>query len=177
MFKKIIAPVIAALALAATPALADVAVVYFSQTNNTKTVAEVIAAELGVEAQAITPAVAYAPEDLNKEGGRARDEHNDAASRPELATSPDVSAADTVFVGWPVWWGNAPKVVYSWIDAANLQGKKIIPFCTSGSQPIDGSLDMLKAAYPDLTFEAGARFTGKGDDAEVKTWVDSLGLK
>lgn len=172
MFKKLIAPLAAFIALTAAPALAVPAVVYFSQTGNTKKVAEVAAAELGVEAQAIEMATPYTGEDLDAKGGRARDDFNDPSARPALKNAPNVSEADTVLIGWPIWWGQAPKAVYSWIDGASLEGKKLIPFCTSGSQDIDESLQTLKTLYPDLNWAEGIRFPGKDlNDDDVKSWA------
>lgn len=176
MFKKLIAPLATLAVFTAVPAPAETAVVFFSQTANTKLVAELAADELGVKAQEIKMAAPYRADELDSKGGRARDDHNDDAARPALSAAPDVSAADTVLIGWPVWWGKAPKAVYSWIDGAELEGKKLIPFCTSGSSPIDDSLKALKEAYPTLHWEEGIRFPGSKDlnDADVRAWVRNL---
>lgn len=157
---------------AAQDAGKKVAVVYFSATGNTKAVAEKMSASLGVEAQAIEPKVAYTEADFGKEETtRTATEQKDKAARPELAAVPNVADADTIYLGYPIWNGEAPRVVNTFIEAAGLDGKTVIPFCTSGSQDIAPTEDALKATYPNITWEKGARFEKDADEATINAFL------
>lgn len=149
-----------------------VAVVYFSATGNTKAVAEKIASSLGVEPQALTPKLAYTEADFGQgEATRTAAEQKDKTARPELSEVPNVADAEKIYLGYPIWNGEAPRVVNTFIEAAGLDGKTVVPFCTSGSQDIAPSEEELKSTYPNITWEKGARFEKDVDDASIEAFL------
>ena len=81
---------------------------------------------------------------------------NDPQSRPELKEKKDnMDDYDVVYIGYPIWWGAAPRIINTFIESHDLKGKRIIPFATSGGSGIERSVEELKAAYPELNWEAG----------------------
>ena len=83
---------------------------------------------------------------------------------------------DTIFVGYPIWWGDAPKIISTFLETYDFDGKTIVPFCTSGSSPIGGSVSDLEALTDGATWLEGQRFSGSASQETVSQWVDSLGL-
>lgn len=160
----------------ASSAGSKVAVVYFSATGNTRAIAEKLAGYLSVGAQEIVPVRPYSATDLdyNSEGTRASVDARDASSRPELARTPDVSANGVVFLGYPIWWGRASAPVRTYVERAGLAGKTVIPFCTSGSSPIESA--SLEAIEPNAVWKPGRRFETGAGESETGAWVDGLGL-
>ena len=152
-------------------------VAYFSCTNNTKRIAEYIAAASGADLYAITPETPYTSEDLNygNRSSRATAEQNDPAARPALSgTVSNMEDYDVVFIGYPIWWGKAPMIIQSFMESYDFTGKTVIPFCTSGSSPIDNTVGN-KLTNADV--QPGQRFSGSASEASVSNWVDSLNLK
>lgn len=83
---------------------------------------------------------------------------------------------DVVFIGYPIWWGQTPKIVYTFLESYDLSGKTIVPFCTSGSSGMGGE-DILKAACSkDTKWLPGKRLSSRESAASVQKWVESLGL-
>ena len=114
-----------------------VLVVYFSATGNTKHVAQQIAALADADICEITPTKPYSHADLdwNNQQSRSSVEMNNPEARPEIkAISTDVSKYDYIFLGYPIWWDLAPRAVNSFIEATDLAGKTVIPFCNIGKQ-------------------------------------------
>ena len=146
------------------------AVVYFSATGNTRKVAEDVAARLGVTTQEIVPAQEYTTDDLNynDDNARATVDARDDAARPALAAIPDVSGASIVYLGYPIWWGRAAAPLRTYVESAELSGKTIVPFCTSGSSPVESA--SLQALAPNANWKSGMRMTrdAAGIDALVK---------
>ena len=157
----------------------NILVVYFSATNNTKGVAEKIAEATGGDIYAITPAIPYTPEDLDYNSEcRANKEQNDDSARPEISGSVEnMEDYDTVFIGYPIWWGEAPKIMYTFVESYDLDGKTIIPFCTSGSSPIGSSAENMQKLADGAKWLEGRRFSGGASADEVSGWVNSLGLE
>lgn len=94
-----------------------------------------------------------------------------------LAEEINLSAYDTVFIGYPLWWGQAPSVVYTFIESTDLDGKTVIPFCTSSSSRIGDSAQNLEEASPSqATWLEGQRFRSRAGQNDVTAWVDSLDL-
>lgn len=152
------------------------AVVYFSATGTTKQVAEYIKNETNADIFEIIPKEKYTSEDLNwnSNNSRATKEQNDRNARPEIENNIDVSNYDVIFIGYPIWWGDCPRIIQSFIDTGKLNGKTVIPFCTSGSSSISGSENTLKE-YKEVNWVSGKRLTTSKDD--VTNWIKSLNIK
>ena len=84
---------------------------------------------------------------------------------------------DVVFLGYPIWYGQAPKIIYTFVESYDLGGKTIIPFCTSGSSGIAGSTASLSRSAPDADWQSGNRFSGNASRDSVQRWIDGLGLQ
>ena len=116
--------------------------VYFSATGNTQAVAQTIADSLNADLYEIVPEDPYTEEDLdwNVADSRVNVEHEDPDFRPAIAGGvPDLSGYDTVFIGYPLWWRQAPNIVWNFVESSDLAGKTVIPFCTSMSDGIGTS--------------------------------------
>lgn len=117
-------------------------VVYFSCTNTTKGIAERIAEITDGTLHRIVPETPYTSEDLNynNTSSRANSEQNDPTARPAISSKiENISDYDVVFLGYPIWWGKAPKIIFSFLENHNLSHKIIVPFCTSHSSGIGSS--------------------------------------
>ena len=98
----------------------------------------------------------------------------DANARPAIKPMKvNPSDFDYVFIGYPIWWDLAPRVVNTFIESHDLSGKTLIPFATSGSSAIDGSVRALRATYPNLKWQKG-RLLNNADETKVKAWLDEL---
>ena len=156
-------------------------VAYYSGTGNTKTTAERIAAKLSADLFEIVPSEPYTQADLNynDENSRVMREHNDPSLRhPGLRQAvPDGFAAyDVVFVGYPIWWGEASWVLDDFVTQNDFTGKTVIPFCTSVSSPLGESAAHLAARAGTGTWRDGMRFRGAASADEVAAWVSELDL-
>ena len=156
----------------------SVAVIYFSATGNTKQVADLIKEEINADIYEIIPKEKYTSEDLNygDDTTRATREQKDKNARPEIENSIDVSNYDVIFLGYPIWWGDVPKIILSFMDNTNLDGKTVVPFCTSGSSGISTSENTLKSYNDNINWVKGNRFSGSASKENIKTWIDSLEL-
>ena len=152
--------------------MSNVLVAYFSASGTTKAVAEAIADENGYDIFEIRPREIYTPEDLDwtDKNSRSTVEMNDRDFRPEIVETVDVSAYDTVAIGFPVWWYIAPSIIKTFIESVDLKGKTIKAFCTSGSSGIEKCVDDLSQTYPELDFADGMRFSG--DVSSAKDWIE-----
>lgn len=158
---------------------ARVLVAYFSATGNTGRVAAVLQSALDADLFAIEPAEAYTSEDLNysNDACRANQEQNDPEARPAITGTPeDAGAYDVVFLGYPIWWGQAPKVLYTFLESCDLGEATIVPFCTSGSSGIGSSAEGLHPLAPNARWLDGERFSAGASEEEILTWLDSLEL-
>lgn len=150
------------------------AVVYFSVTGNTEMVANKIAAALDVTPQALVPAEPYTSADIdyNNDCRANVEQQDDLSIRPALAEPlPDVAGATTVFLGYPIWWEKVPRVMLTYVESGALSGKTVVPFCTSGSSGIEGSLDELESADTSVTWEPGRRFDASVSEATIDEFV------
>jgi flavodoxin len=156
-----------------------VLVAYFSATNNTRPLAEYVADAAGADLYEITPAVPYTSADLNYNDSstRATVEQNDASARPAISGSVENMADyDVVFIGYPIWWGQAPRIISTFLESYDLSSKTIIPFCTSGSSGIGSSATNLHSLAPNANWLAGQRFSSGTSRDTMANWVNSLGL-
>ena len=154
-------------------------VAYFSCTGTTERIAGCVADALGADLYRITPETPYTADDLKYQnsGSRATKEQNDPSARPAIIGKVDNMADyDVVFLGYPIWFGQAPKILYSFVEQNDLGGKTIIPFCTSGSSGIGSSATNLSASADGATWLEGQRFGAGASEADVRAWADSLGI-
>ena len=157
-------------------------VVYYSATGSTKAVAETIADTAGADLFEITPVDPYTSDDLNwtNDNSRVSVEHNDESKRdvPLTKTTPDNWADyDTVFIGYPIWWGIAAWPVNNFITGNDFSGKTVIPFCTSASSGLGQSGDLLADMAGTGNWQDGERFSSGASSSKVKSWVNGLDLK
>lgn len=157
---------------------AKVLIAYFSATNNTEGIASHLDAILDADLYEITPEQPYTAADLNYNSDcRANDEQNDPSARPAISSSVDnMEQYDVIFLGYPIWWGQAPKIISTFLESYDLSDKTIVPFCTSGSSGIGSSATNLHSLASSATWLDGQRFSGSASRSTVETWVNGLGL-
>ena len=152
-----------------------VLVVYFSATGTTRQVAKQIAKIADADICEIAPAKPYSSADLDWTNKQSRSsvEMNNPMARPEIkALSVDVSKYDYVFLGYPIWWDLAPRTLNTFIETADLTGKTVIPFATSGSSAIANSVAVLKQSYPNIKWQTG-KLLNHVSEKEMETWVSA----
>lgn len=153
-------------------------VAYFSASGVTEGVAKQLAEVAGADLFKIEPAQPYSSADLdwrNKES-RSSVEMKDKASRPALRgkdVKPDTY--DVIYVGFPIWWNTAPRIINTFMESYDFKGKTVIPFATSGSSNIKNSCDDLKAAYPGVHWEDG-RLLNHTSREEIENWVNGIDI-
>lgn len=160
-----------------TEAAAKVIVVFFSRTGHTKPIAEYIAEELNADSYELEAAIPYTDEDIRYYTDcRADREQADPSARPEIAGElPDLSAYDTVYLGYPIWHGQAPKIIYTFLENVDLTGKTVIPFCTSASSPVGSSAENLHPLAPNAVWIDGTRFAIDTAREEIVSWLEAQG--
>ena len=154
----------------------EILVAYFSATGTTARVAQSIAEITGGSLYAIIPQSAYTSADLNWNDKQSRSsiEMNDSQARPEMKEEVvNLSAYDTIFIGYPIWWNQAPRIINTFIERYDLKGKRLIPFATSGGSGIGNSVKMLKKTYPDLDWSEG-KLWNRASKGAIQEWIDSL---
>lgn len=130
----------------------------------------------------MVPVEPYSDEDLDwtVNGSRVNKEHDDESLRDiELVetTVPDWDSYDTVFIGYPIWWGIAAWPVNGFIRANDFTGKTVIPFCTSSSSGLGESGELLAETAGTGNWLEGQRFSSRPSKEDVQAWVDGLGLQ
>jgi len=162
-----------------TPSDGRALVVYFSCTNTTKGIADRIVEAIGAATWRIEPETAYTSEDLNynNSSSRANREQNDPSARPAIkSTCENLADYDVVFLGYPIWWGKAPKVIFTFLEGHNLAGKTVVPFCTSHSSGIGSSDTDLHRLAAGAEWKQGRRFSGNESKETIKKWIESMDL-
>ena len=159
----------------------NVLVVYYSASGNTETAANYIAQATGGDIFEITPAEPYTSDDLNwtDDNSRVSREHEDESLRDVELTTTEVEnwdSYDTVFIGYPIWWGIAAWPVDGFVEANDFSGKTVIPFCTSSSSGLGQSGELLAQLAGTGDWQEGQRFRSSASQEDVNEWVDSLGL-
>jgi len=152
-------------------------VAYFSASGVTERAAKELAQVLGADVYKIEPAVPYTEADLNWMNGKSRStvEMKDPSSRPELGgEQADISAYDTVYLGYPIWWGVAPHIINSFLESGDFSGKTIVPFATSGGSGIGNTKKYLAPSAPGAVLAEGKRLGGTVDADALKKWTDGL---
>ena len=154
-------------------------VAYFSATGTTRGVAERLAKATGADLAEIRPAQTYSDADIDwrDESSRCYAEHMHREMRPELASdSPSAKGYDVVFVGYPLWWETAPRVVRTWLEAQDWSGKTIVTFATSSTSTRGADGTQLHDSAPAARWMAGRRLAANATEAQLENWVGSLGL-
>ncbi|MDE7439288.1 MAG: flavodoxin [Clostridia bacterium] len=143
-----------------------VLVAYFSCTNTTKGVAESIQREVSNSyLYQITPAIPYTTDDLKYYTNcRADREQADPTARPEISGSVEnIEQYDVIFIGYPIWHSQAPKIIYTFLESYDFSGKTIIPFCTSASSGMGNSGTNLHSSAPNAIWKSGCRVSSSSD--------------
>lgn len=153
-------------------------VAYFSCTQNTKRVAELIQNATGGDIYRIVEKDKYTADDLNYShlDCRANLEQNNSQARPEIDSDviSNMDEYDIIFLGYPIWWGKAPKIIYTFLESYTFSGKTVVPFCTSGSSGIQGSLGDLKGLVSGVTWLSGERFSSQTSQSNINDWIEDL---
>lgn len=156
----------------------SVLIAYFSWSGNTEQVAQIIQQETGGDLFEIAPATPYT-DDYDELLNIAQQEQSDNA-RPELAGQVENwEQYDTIFVGYPNWWSDAPMAVYTFVESYDWDGKTLVPFNTSASGGFGRSLPGLEESAPGAVILEGISFTERtlgNAQSEVTTWLNELGL-
>lgn len=157
----------------------DILIVYFSCTNTTKTIANHIEEVTRGTLYEIVPKEPYTADDLKYYTDcRADRENADSSVRPAINGSVEnMEEYDLIFLGYPIWYGQAPKIIYTFLESYDFAGKTIVPFCTSGSSGIGSSDTNLHSLAPSAQWVAGRRFSSGTSQETVAEWIDGLNLK
>ncbi len=154
-----------------------VLVVYFSATGTTKGVAEKIAKITNADIYEIKPAQPYTDADLdwNDSSSRSTAEQNNKSARPEIASEKlSLDGYSTIYIGYPIWWGEEPRIMDTFAESYNFDGITMIPFCTSSSSGIGRSGKNLEENAKSGTWLDGQRFSANPQDSEIQMWIYSL---
>ena len=153
-------------------------VLYFSATNNTEQIAKYISEITSSDILEIIPKDVYTNEDLdyNNNNSRANREQNDKNARLEISNKLDLENYDVIYLGYPIWWEEEPRIILTLLDNYNLENKTIIPFCTSGGSGIELSVNNIRNYNNKLNVLDGKRFSSNSSKEEVITWINSLNI-
>lgn len=157
-----------------------VLVAYFSATNTTEGVAERIANGLSADIYEIIPETPYTDADLDYHDNNSRTtiEMNDPDARPAISGSVEnMGQYDIVFIGYPIWWGEAPRIISTFMESYDFSGKTIVPFCTSGGSGIGSSGSNLEQLTNGAEWLSGKRLNGDDSQDTVMEWVNGLDLE
>lgn len=154
-------------------------VVYFSATGNTEQAAQYIAGLTGGDLFELEPSKPYSEEDLDwtDDNSRVSREHDDESLRdvPLVAdTVENWAEYDTVYIGYPIWWGIAAWPVDTFVEANDFTGKTVIPFCTSSSSGLGDSGELLAELAGTGDWQEGQRFSSNVSEEDVQSWLDSM---
>ncbi len=163
------------------PVTGKTLVVYYSASGNTERVAKDIAESAGADLFEIVPTEVYTSDDLNwtNSDSRVSREHDDESLRDVPLTTtevPDWDSYDTVFIGYPIWWGIAAWPLDGFVKANDFTGKTVIPFATSSSSGMGQSGSLLSEMAGTGDWQEGQRFSSGASSADVQSWVNGLGL-
>ena len=153
-------------------------VAYFSATGSTQAVAERLARAIDADIKEIVPAEPYTAADVDWRDPNSRSsvEHKHREMRPALAAPIDITPYDVVFVGYPLWWETAPRVVRTFLESEDWSGKTIVTFATSGSSIRGADGVQLQDSAPAAHWVAGRRLAANVKESELAKWVAGLHL-
>lgn len=157
--------------------MAKTLVAYFSASGTTGRVASDLASAIGADIYEIAPETPYSSADLNwnDKGSRSSLEMNDDAVRPALANDvPDTSAYDVVFVGFPIWWYVEPRVVDTFLESADLAGKTVVPFATSGGSGVGRATSRIRSIASGTKVVEGELLNGRPSKAKLASWAKGV---
>ena len=157
--------------------MSKILVAYFSAGGETKMLAKTVAEVTGGDLFEIRPETAYTPADLNWNDKHSRStiEMSDEESRPAIAGRvEDMTQYDTVFVGFPIWWYQAPRIIETFLESYDFSGKTVIPFATSGGSGMGRTAEILRNCCPGAVVDSGRRMSSRESAASVKDWVNGL---
>lgn len=149
-------------------------VCYFSASGVTATIAKDLADAIGAVTYEIVPKRPYTADDLNwqKSDSRSSVEMNDTKSRPEIiGDPPKIDAAEVVFLGFPIWWYTAPRIINTFLEEYDFSGKHIVLFATSGGTEIEKSVKDLQNTYTRIHFEGGRKINVGTSKLDLRTWA------
>ena len=155
----------------------DVLVIYFSATGTTKGVAEKIAAITEGNHYEIKAAQDYTDADLNwnDSSNRSTKEQNDSSVRPEIGSETLLlDRYRTIYIGYPIWWGEEPRIIDTFVESRSFDGIPVIPFCTSSSSGIGSSGKNLAENARSGNWLDGQRFGAGASEEDIRAWIDSL---
>ena len=152
-------------------------VVYFSWSGNTEKVAQSILTQTGSDIFRIEPKTPYSTDyDTVVSDAKAEKQNN---ARPEIKdTIPNISDYDTIYVGFPNWWGDMPMILYTFFDSYDLSGKTIALFCTSGGSGLSNTVNEVKQLEPNATVTEGLHIgsgSASAPDSAVSAWLEKIG--
>ena len=154
-------------------------VAYFSASGTTKKAAERLAKATGADLFEIKPKVPYSSADLNWMDKKSRSsvEMSDPSSRPEIAEKiPHLADYDTVFLGFPIWWYVAPRIINTFVESYDFTGKTLVPFATSGGSGMGKTNEKLAPSCPGAKLLHGKVFNSYSSKADLSAWVETLSL-
>lgn len=153
-------------------------VVYFSATGTTEKAGKLIAEATSGTLYEIQPVKEYVAADLNwhNKSSRSSVEMADIKSRPALSSKPkNLADYNTVYIGFPIWWDLAPRIINTFIESCDLTGKTIIPFATSGGSSISNAEKELQKTYPTIKWQKG-KLLNNASLEDVKQWIKNKSL-
>ncbi len=154
-------------------------VAYFSATGNTEGIAQQLAEGLGADLYEIVPETPYTSDDLNYSDSNSRSsvEMDDPDARPEISGAVEnMGQYDVVLIGYPIWWGEAPRIMSTFIESYDFSGKTLAAFCTSSSSGFGSSDSALREAADSASWLDGIRFSSGASSEDILEWANGLGI-
>lgn len=154
-------------------------VAYFSATGNTEGIAQQLAEGLGADLYEIVPETPYTSDDLNYNDSNSRSsvEMDDPDARPEISGAVEnMGQYDVVLIGYPIWWGEAPRIMSTFIESYDFSGKTLAAFCTSSSSGFGSSDSALREAADSASWLDGIRFSSGASSEDILEWANGLGI-
>ena len=154
-------------------------VAYFSASGTTKQVASVLAEAIGADTFEIAPKQIYTSADLNWMDKKSRStlEMNDKSARPQIKNGlKNIDDYDVVFLGFPIWWYTAPRIINTFLESYDFSGKTIVLFATSGGSGLGNTAKDLQSSASGVNIISGKMLNGRHSKEELKSWAESLKL-
>ena len=153
-------------------------VAFFSASGITKAVAHTLAEAISANIYEIIPQNPYTKADLDwtNEQSRTNLEYKDKTSHPKIANHIDISSYEVIFVGFPIWWWSAPRIIHTFLESYDFSSKVIVPFCTNGGSEWSNAPKDMQKTCPNAIFKEGKKFNFGASKASMKKWIESLGI-